>query len=152
MNISIGYYIWLSFLSGVIGTAGMTLLLFAMTKSNVINVDLLGALGSLFTKKLSSATRVGLMIHAVVGIIFAFIYVLIISAFKINTFINCIGAGILIGFIHASLVSFLLVPSVAESHPIKKFQKEGFVVAFSYWTAHILYGFLIGLVIGMTKI
>ncbi|MEO8398821.1 MAG: hypothetical protein ABI550_03290 [Ignavibacteriaceae bacterium] len=150
MNISAGTYIWLSIVAGIIGTTGMTLFLYVVTKSDVANADMVKAIGSLFTKSLQSATGVGLVIHFISGIIFAFFYILAISAFQVQGFLSNVGAGLLIGFIHGAVVSFLLVASVAEHHPLPQFQKAGFSVAAAHWIAHLIYGLLIGIVIGMT--
>ncbi len=152
MNISIGTFIWLSFTAGIIATAGMTIFLFVVSKSGIMKADILKSIGSLFTKSKDSSSKVGLIIHAVVGIIFSFIYVLLMSLFEVKGFISSVGAGTLIGVVHAAVVSLVLIPSVAEGHPIKPIQKDGFTVAVSQGVAHIIYGFLIGLVVGMIRI
>lgn len=148
-SIAPGTFIWLGILAGLIGTAGMTIVLNSVTKSGVANADMVRAVGSLFTKKLENSSRVGLMVHFSSGIVFAFLYLWAMLAFNVNGFLNLTGSGALIGFIHGAVVGFLLVAAVAENHPVKEFQKAGFSVAVAHWGAHIIYGLLVGAVIGI---
>ena len=151
LNIPLSDYIIRSLVSGIIATIGMTLSLNAITKSGVANADMIRAVGSLFTKSLDNAEKVGLIIHFSVGIIFGFLYTFAIQLFLVHGFINNVGAGALIGFIHGAVVSFLLVAAVAEHHPMKEFQDAGFAVAAAHWIAHLFYGLLIGIVLGLMK-
>jgi hypothetical protein len=150
-NIPLYDYIIRSLVSGVIATLGMTLSLTAITKSGVANADMIRAIGSLFTKSLDNAEKVGLIIHFSVGIIFGFLYTFAIQLFQVSGFLNNVGAGLLIGFIHGAVVSFLLVVAVAEHHPIKEFQEAGFAVAAAHWAVHLLYGLLIGIILGLME-
>ena len=148
-GISIGSLVGISLIAGIIATAGMTIFLQVVSKTGIANADMVRALGSLFTKKLDNAFGVGLTIHTISGIFFAFFYTLAITALNVHGLPSSIGSGILIGFIHGGVVSFLLVASVAENHPLPQFQKAGFSVAAAHWIAHLIYGFIIGLTIGL---
>ena len=46
-------------------------------------------------------------------------------------------------------MGFVLVTAVAENHPLPEFQQAGFSVAVAHWAAHIVYGFVVGLTIGV---
>ena len=54
-----------------------------------------------------------------------------------------LGGGI--GFVHGIVVALGLVIMVAENHPLPKFQKAGFKVAFYHFLAHIIYGVTVGI-------
>jgi hypothetical protein len=151
LNIPIYDYVLKSIVAGLIATTGMTLLLNAVTKSGVANADMVRAVGSLFTKSLDNAARRGIIIHFTVGLVFGFLYTFAIQAFEVEGFLSNVGSGVLIGFIHGAVVSFLLVASVAEHHPLPEFQKAGFSVAVAHWAAHLFYGLLIGIVLGLMK-
>jgi len=45
---------------------------------------------------------------------------------------------------------FLLVVIVAEHHPIEQFHGAGFEVAIAHFVGHVIYGILVGLVVGLT--
>jgi len=145
-------FIWIVLIAGIIGTTGMTGFLEAITKSGIANADMVRAVGSLFTKSLESSFKVGIIVDILAGIIFAAFYTFVIVSFEIHGLLNCIGACMLTGFIHGAVVSFLLVATVAEHHPLKQFQKAGFSVAIAHWAGHIFYGFLVGLIIGLMGI
>lgn len=151
INIPFYDFLLMSVVSGLVATTGMTLLLTAITKSGIANADMVHAVGSLFTKSLDNAAKVGMVIHITTGLIFALLYTFVIESFEVQGFLSNVGAGVLIGFIHGAVVGFLLVAAVAEHHPLKEFQKAGFSVAAAHWAAHLFYGFLIGLVLGFMK-
>ena len=44
---------------------------------------------------------------------------------------------------------FVLVAAVAESHPLPEFREAGFSVAVAHWFGHIIYGLMVGAVIGL---
>lgn len=151
LNIPLGDYILMSLVSGLIATTGMTLLLNAITKSGIANADMVRAVGSLFTKSLDNAAKTGIVIHYSVGLIFGFAYTFAIQLFEVQGFLSNVGSGILIGFIHGAVVGFMLVTTVAEHHPLKEFRQAGFSVAAAHWAAHLFYGLLIGIVLGLLK-
>ena len=128
INISINQLIFLSVLSGIAGTIGFTLFMQGVSKSGLAKADMVNALGSLFTKSIKNAFKVGLLIHFGSGIFFGFFYTFAITAFDVHGLLSSVGAGILISFIHGGVVGFLLVATVAEHHPIPQFQKAGFSV------------------------
>ena len=140
---------WIAFVAGIIGTSAMTLMLFIMTKLEIVQVDMVRAVGSIFTKSLDSANSLGLLIHYIFGIFFAFLYTIIIVLLNIDTVFKSIVVGSTIGFIHGFVVSFLLVVAVAEHHPLIEFRQPGLKVAVGHYAAHITYGVIVGLVIGL---
>lgn len=139
----------ISLISGITGTLFMTIFMMAVNQSGMVNADMVRALGSFFTKSLNKSFQVGIIIHFISGIFFAFFYSIAITSFNISGFLSFAGAGTLIGFIHGAVVAFLLVSTVAENHPLKKFQQAGFSVAVVHWVAHLIYGFIVGSVIGL---
>lgn len=148
-NTPISHIIWIAIWSGIIGTAGMEILLQSITKSGMANADMARAVGSLFSKKLENSYRIGIMIQTISGIIFAFFYAVIIVYFNVHGFLSSAGAGTLIGFIHGAVVGFVLVAAVAENHPLPEFREAGFSVAVAHWIGHLMYGLLVGAVIGL---
>lgn len=148
-DIALGRIIWLAVWAGIIGTAGMEIFLQRITKSGAANADMSRAIGSIFTKSLETAYGIGIIIQTISGIIFAFIYTLVIVYFNIHGYLGNALAGLLIGFIHGAVVGFLLVSAVAEHHPLPEFREAGFNVAVAHWAGHLVYGFLVGSVIGL---
>ncbi|NIX15718.1 MAG: hypothetical protein GWN11_07505 [Candidatus Dadabacteria bacterium] len=137
-------------ISGLIGTAGMTFVMWAITKSGLAHADMIRAIGSIFTRSYDDAVTPGVIVHFGVGIIIAFFYVLIISILDPTSAIKTLGAGAMIGIFHGVTFSFLLVVAVAEHHPIEKFKTAGSEVAIAHLAGHIVYGLLVGAVVAAT--
>jgi hypothetical protein len=95
---------------------------------------------------------VGIVIHFVSGIFFAFLYSLAITAFNVHNVLLTTGSGVLIGFIHGGVVGFLLVTAVAEHHPLPQFKKAEFSVGVAHWIGHVVFGLLVGLIAGVMQI
>lgn len=148
-NISIGNLLITGFIAGIFGTSAMSIFLYSISKSGYANADMVRALGSLFTKSMDNAFQVGIALHTVSGIFFAFIYTFIAMALGVHGFGASLGCGLIIGFIHGAVVSFLLVAAVAENHPLPQFQTAGFTVAVAHWAAHLVYGAIVGIIIGL---
>jgi len=81
---------------------------------------------------------------------FAFLYVILISLFAPTSLAAAIGAGAMIGVFHGVAFGFLLVVTVAEHHPLEQFRSAGFEVAIAHFVGHVIYGLLVGLVVGLT--
>ena len=139
-------------LSGLIGTAGMTLVMWAVTKSGIAHADMIRAIGSIFTRSYRDSLTPGVIVHFGVGIIVAFFYVIIISILTPASVIRTIGAGAMIGLFHGVVFSFLLVVAVAEHHPLEMFRSAGSEVAVTHLAGHIVYGLLVGMVVGLTGV
>lgn len=137
-----------TFLAGIIATGGMTVFMNGITRAKITNADMVRAVGSMFTKGSGDAAlMVGAMLHLISGVGFAMIYTIIVNFFGVPEGIATIGGMTLLGAFHGFVLSFLLVVSVAEHHPLQEFQEAGIGVAVAHFVGHIVYGFLLGAVI-----
>mgnify|MGYP000388472499 CR=1 FL=1 len=139
-------------LSGILGTSGMSLVMWLITRSGLANADMIGAVGSIYTRSSENALLPGIIMHFTAGIIFAFLYVVFLSLFSLGSVGAYIGMGAMTGVFHGLVVSFLIVVLVAEHHPIEQFQKAGAEVAVAHLFGHIIYGLIVGAVIGIAGI
>ncbi len=140
----------LTVVAGIVGTAGMSLAMWLITASGIANAAMIRAIGSLFTKSYDNSFEPGIVIHFISGILFAFLYVILISIIAPTSVAAAIGAGAMIGVFHGVAFSFLLVIMVAEHHPIEQFRNAGFEVAIAHFVGHVIYGLLVGVVVGVT--
>jgi uncharacterized membrane protein YagU involved in acid resistance len=136
-------------LAGVLGTGMMSLVMWLITRSGIANADMIGAIGSIFTRSYENAFTPGLIIHLAAGVVIAFFYVVLISLFSPNSVASSIGAGAMIGLFHGVAFSFLLVVLVAEHHPLERFREAGSEVAIAHLVGHIVYGLVVGTVVGI---
>ena len=139
-------------LSGILGTSGMSLVMWLITRSGLANADMIGAVGSIYTRSSENALLPGIIMHFTAGIIFAFLYVVFLSLFSLGSVGAYIGMGAMTGVFHGLVVSFLIVVLVAEHHHIEQFQKAGAEVAVAHLFGHIIYGLIVGAVIGIAGI
>ncbi|MEM7009063.1 MAG: DUF6789 family protein [Thermodesulfobacteriota bacterium] len=138
--------------AGIVGTTGMSLVMWFITSTGLANAAMIRAIGSMFTKSYENALGPGLLLHYISGILFAFLYVLLISLLSPDSLVGAIGAGAMIGIFHGVAFAFLLVIMVAEHHPIEQFRNAGFEVAIAHLVGHLVYGLLVGTVVGITGI
>lgn len=136
---------------GVVGTSAMSFVMWFITKEGIANADMMRAIGSIFTDE-DSAFSTGLTVHYIVGIVLAFIYLLIISLFQPQSLWAYTGLGAMIGLFHGVAFAFLLVVVVAEHHPKESFRNAGLEVALAHLGGHIVYGLFVGLVAGLLVI
>jgi uncharacterized membrane protein YagU involved in acid resistance len=138
--------------AGLVGTACMTVLMTIVHRTGWANADMIRALGSAVTGSLDRAVRVGLAIHLVVGMLFAFPYVVVLSLLAARVTVVAALLGAVLGLVHGILVSFLLGAVVAERHPLPKFRNAGFEVAVAHVLGHVAYGLGVGVTMGLLKI
>jgi hypothetical protein len=134
--------------AGLIAAACMVLFMTGLTRMHVVNADMIRAIGSLFTRSKAAALPVGGFVHAVSGIVFAMIYARVLSFFSVQGFWYTTVMSGLIGFVHGFVVFFLLINVVAEHHPLPEFREVGVGVAAAHLVGHIIYGLVVGMILG----
>ncbi len=142
-------FVAVSIAAGVLGTAVMTLFLWAVNKTGKVNADMVRALGSGVTRSIEKSLVPGLAIHFMAGIPFAMIYILAFHILRAGTIQGLVYTGLLFGFVHGFFFSFIMVV-LAEHHPVERFQEAGFQTAIVHLVAHIFYGGMVGLIVGIS--
>lgn len=144
--------ILLTILAGILGTAGMTFFMWLIHRSGLANADMMRAIGSLYTRSYEKSLLPGFIIHFGIGSILAFLYTAFLSIFYLKSVIAITGLGGMLGLFHGLVVSLALVALVAEHHPLEHFQKAGSEVVVAHMVGHVIYGLIVGAVIGVTGI
>ncbi|MDB5038601.1 MAG: hypothetical protein JWQ35_2129 [Bacteriovoracaceae bacterium] len=139
-------------LAGIAGTSGMTLFLYAMHGRKIRTGDIIRAVGSIVTRSEKNAFFVGLILHYCMGIFFAFVYSLLIGLSPVKSHLDSILFCSFFGFLHGVIMVIIFTIFVAEHHPIKRFQQAGVSVVVAQFLAHIIYGTLVGAVLGPISI
>jgi hypothetical protein len=146
----IAEYLGWSILAGGLGVGVMTLALWTITRSGLTNARMVVAVGSLITRSYERAVLVGSFAHTAAGMSFGLIYTLLLMAIGHPGLVPNIFFGGLIGVVHGLIVALMLVAAVAEEHPLPEFQQSGFSVAIAHWVVHVVYGLVVGTVIGIS--
>ncbi len=138
------YMIYQTFMTGIVATLAMTAVLYAIHWRGFANADMIRAVGSLVTRSEADAVVPGIIIHFVSGVIFAFIYVGFWSLFRFDAFSMYPVLGLITGLAHGLVVSFMLVATVAERHPVERFRRVGLGVAVAHLLGHVVFGGVVG--------
>ena len=131
-------------IGGVAGTTLMTLFLILPRWMGWGKIDVLRAVGALFTGRKEGAMRWGMIIHLFLGILFAFIYAgfLSLSRLPFN-----VMTGLLLGSLHGVVIMLLVSIVIMEHHPIAGYHEKGLGTGLAQLLAHIIYGATVGWVV-----
>jgi len=127
----------------------MTLIMALITRTGLAKADMVRAIGSLVTRSLERSLPVGVALYTLGGLLFAILYATALSIVPVQGFWPSFGASTVLGFAHGFVMSFVLVVSVAEHHPVAEFRDSGFGVAAAHIFGHIAYGMGVGTVLGL---
>lgn len=130
--------------SGLLAAAVMALFLVEVDKLGWAKSDMFWTIGSLFSKSKRKARVIGLTVHALAGILFSVIYVAIWSVYQPTHFDTFIKAGLITGAIHGLAVAYSLIVLVAD-------RNKGWNVALAQVSAHVVYGVVLGAIMGVLE-
>ncbi len=127
--------------AGVVGTFVMTLLMKAAPMMGMPKMDIIGMLGSMFSEDEGTATIIGLVVHFMMGIVFAIVYAL---AWSVG-----IGSvswlwGAIFGVIHAVVVIGTM-PMMMRMHPRPPSMEAGPMTMAGQLMGHIVFGIVVAL-------
>lgn len=139
----------LTLVAGLMATAAMTAVMYSVNAYGLASGDMMRAIGSYVTRRYDKSLTTGILIHFAGGLIFALLYLLIWRIMDVQKPIILLYSGALMGLAQGLVVSILLVIMVAEHHPLAKFRKAGFRVALIFVLGHMIYGLVLGAVLGL---
>lgn len=138
--------------AGLLGGLAMEGVLWIIGREGWAKADMIVALGSMFTRSRATAWRVGAVLHVVAAIGFAVAYTLLMHALGCTKMPWSAALGMGVGFLHGLIVSLGLVWVVAEQHPLEEFNEAGMAIGLSHIVGHVVYGAVIGLVVGVSPL
>lgn len=144
------YFLCTSLTAGLLGTCAMTLFMTGVTRSGLTNADMVRAVGSILTRSLDNALLVGSITHTTLGVVWAMIYIIAFNFLGVEGPWLLTLAGFGFGFGHGFVLSFFLVATVAEHHPMPEFRDAGVSVAVTHLLGHMVYGLVVGLIVGLS--
>jgi hypothetical protein len=145
-------YLLTSAIAGVLGGSAMLIAMWVMTRGGLAKGNMVVALGGIVTRSRDSALRVGLILHTLSAIGFAMVYAMLMLWLGMTGMPTALVIGVGAGFFHGLIVSLMLVWVVAEGHPFEEYNEAGLAVGLSHLLGHIVYGTVVGLVIGVSPL
>jgi hypothetical protein len=115
-------------------------------------VDMVEALGSLFTGKKETATLTGILIHLAAGVGFGLIYGLVFISIGITQFPAVLLTGLAFGLLHGIGMSYVLMLFIADKHPWEEYQSVTLMIGAAHLGGHVVYGGVVGLVGGLASL
>lgn len=137
--------------AGFVATAGMTLVLWTINRSGWTNADMVRALGSLVTRSYEKASGVGVLVHFAGGVVFAAVYLHILSVLGLSSLPGEIFVGGFLGFGQGFIVGWAII-RFAFRHPVEQFQRADYQVAIAHCLGHVVYGMLVGAMFGVMRL
>lgn len=129
-------------IAGLAGTAAMTVLMYVAPLMGMPKMDIIGMLGSMFTTSEGAAKALGLVIHFMMGVLFAIIYALIWSfGLGSATWLW----GLIFGAIHG-IGAIVVIPQAMRMHPRPPEMAGGTLAMVGQLMAHLVYGLVVALV------
>jgi hypothetical protein len=138
--------------AGVLGGLAMEGVLWLLGAAGWAKADMIVALGSMVTKTRENAWRVGAIIHAISAIGFAVVYTMLMFTLGYTAMPISMMLGFGVGVLHGIVVSLGLVWVVAERHPLEEFNDATFAIGLGHVLAHVAFGGVVGLVVGISPL
>ena len=123
-------------IAGIVGTLAMTILIVLAPMMGMPKMDIIGMLGTMFTENTSTARVIGVIMHFMMGIIFALIY----------AFLWSVGVGsptwlwgLIFGLIHGIFVAAMM-PIMNRMHPRPQEMFGGAMMVVGLLMGHAVFG------------
>ncbi len=145
-------YLGTALVAGVAGGLAMQLAMRLIGRGSHLKGDMILALGSLITKSRDNAYRVGLIVHVTAAVGFGLVYTLLMVTVGYTQMPMSLMLGLGVGTLHGLIVSLMLVWVVADQHPLEEFKEADLLVGLSHMAGHVVYGAVIGLVVGLSPL
>ncbi len=139
-------------LAGLIGAAGMTIVIAIVGKAGWTRANLIMALGYLFSDKRGTAFMMGFVVHLIAGIVFAMIYAALFLLIGLETPVLVIAGGAVLGFLHGVVASLIFVVGAVLGDGGDEIKKVKFSGGPTYLVAHVIYGFLVGVILALSPL
>lgn len=128
--------------AGLAGTAVMTALMYMAPTMGMPKMDIIGMLGTMVAAKRDTATILGVVMHFMMGVIFAIVYALLWSAgIGDPTWIW----GVIFGAVHGVVV-IAMMPIMMRMHPRSPEMAGGPQLMAGQLMGHLVYGVVVALV------
>ena len=129
-------------LAGLAGTLVMTILMYMAPAMGLPKMDIINMLGTMFTPDRNAARVLGVLVHFMMGALFAVIYVLVWSL--------GVGGptwfwGLVFGAVHG-VIATVTMPAMTKMHPRPPQMDGGPRMMVGLIVGHLVFGLVVALV------
>ena len=129
---------------GAVATGWMITYMCLISGLGASHVDMIRALGSIYSHDEKTGMLPGLLMQFTAGITMAYVYGIFLRIFDYAIAYKYALLSLGIGFVHGLIVTIVLAKLLAEHHPVPKYQHVGFKVALHHVVAHLVFGLVVG--------
>jgi hypothetical protein len=146
---SIADYVLVSMIAGSLGAVAMYFVMRLINLAGWAKGDMLLALGSLALNRREHAFLAGTTIHWISSMIFAALYLAVLSNTGFLELPAALAGGVFLGGFQGFFVAIALVWIASDRHPLPEFQGATIPIGVMHFAGHVVYGAVVGLTIGI---
>lgn len=149
MTPSAAEYLKVALLGGPAGAIAMYAVVRVLNAAGWVKGDIILAIGNIFLHRRKNAVKTGWLLHFGTAILFAPVYLLVLSRLGLTAFPVALGAGLLLGLFHGIFVTLGLVWVASNQPMLPEFTGARLPLAVMHCAGHLAYGVVVGLVISL---
>ena len=130
-----------SIIAGLVATAVMTLLMYTAPRMGMPKMDIIGMLGSMFSSDKGTARIIGLVVHFMMGVVFAIVYTYLWSAGLGSASLLW---GLIFGLAHG-IVAIVTMPMMVRMHPRPPAMEGGPKTMIGQLMGHAVFGLAVAI-------
>jgi len=138
--------------AGLVGAGAMWAAMRLIERAGPPTGGMVMAVGSLLTRSRDNALPVGIAVHLFSAITFGVLYTVLIRMVGLTAWPHAFFTAGGLGLFHGLVVSLALVWIVSDNHPLTEFRKATPLIFLSHFAGHIVFGFVVGLVISIAPV
>src|SRR4051812_23290920 len=144
MHPTVNDYVLVTVIGGLTGAAAMYFVERILNVFSWVKGDILLAIGDVFLHHRENALRVGILVHVLTALLFAPLYLLVLSTVGFVTLPNAVIAGGFFGFFHGLFVSLAFVWVASNEPMLPEFSGARLPLGIMHCAGHVAYGAVLG--------
>ena len=134
---------------GLVATSAMNTFMWILSGLTSARVDMVNAIGSLYTHSLENSFWPGLIMQSTAGVIMTYVYGIFLALGNFDATYTYAFLGLFMGLVHGTAVAVIMAKLLGEHHPVASFHKVTGKIAFAHVVGHLIFGLVIGTMYGM---
>ncbi|MBI2601468.1 MAG: hypothetical protein HYW48_00280 [Deltaproteobacteria bacterium] len=134
---------------GLVATSAMNTFMWILSGLTHARVDMVNAVGSLYTHSIENSFWPGLIMQFSAGVIMTYVYGIFLGLGNFDATYTYAFLGLFMGLIHGTAVAVIMAKLLGEHHPVASFQKVTGKIALAHVVGHLIFGLVIGTMYGM---
>ena len=139
-------------LFGLLATAVMTVLLYAISNSGNEGMAFVRGIGSAVPTQAGGSLTPGVVVHVLAGLVFAYLYAALGRQFAFEMPGQMLALGVVVGLLRGGAVSLVLAMLAYDQQPLEHIARAGRGVAGVHALGNVAYGLVVSLLFGLSSV